>query len=333
MNRDFKRILIIGHSNIGDVCYDLVVIAPLRRAYPGGKITFLTSSQSRQLLENYPGISEIIIFDKRGQQKGFYKLIELIKLLRTKKFDLCIVLKKSLFFYFLNIPCIWSLKRNTRLHVADNYLNLLKIHGIKIEEKARFDFGFNNQELGFADSFFAKNRISPKDSVIAIGPFSNWSLKCWPVEKWNELIKTVSSQFNFKIIVLGKIGNDAYSKYLAKNISTTAISAINQCSLKESMALIKRSRLFISSDTSLLHIASAMNVPCIGLYGPTANTAYYPYFHLRSMIIADNLPSCAPCLKTNRFAECKKEGKAPCMDAISVEEVLEAAKKELKINK
>ncbi len=338
MIKNFNNILIIGHSNIGDACYDLAVIAPLVNAYPQGKIAFLTSSQSKELVENYPGISEIIIFDKHGQHKGFWNLIGLVKALRARKFDLCIVLKKSLFFYFLNIPCVWWLKRKfssseagSSTHIVDSYLDLLADQGVKPDERARFNFGFTKAQLSFADSFFIENKINPQDSVIAIGPFSNWSLKCWPVEKWNELVGILTNQLHSKVIIVGKSGQDSYSKYLVKNISPSGISAVNQCSLKESMALIKRSRLFISSDTSLLHIASAMNVPCIGLYGPTANTAYYPYFHQSSVIVGGNQPSCAPCLNTNRFAQCRQEGKAPCMEAISVSEVLEAVKSKLSI--
>jgi ADP-heptose:LPS heptosyltransferase len=322
----FKNILILGHSNIGDVCYDLAVVRPLRRGYPGAKLSLLTSSNTQDLVRGFAGIDEIFIFDKHTHHKKFLQLVKLIRHLRAKKFDLAVVLKKSLFFYFLGISKVWTLKgayaSRKSVPAVDSYLDLLRSHGVKIEETAEFNFSFSQDELRSADTFLTGHNIRAQETVVSIGPFANWSLKCWPLQQWNELINILTSEFNLKVLIIGKTGHDRYSQELARRLSGEAISAVNQCSLKESMALIKRSKLFISSDTSLLHIASCMRVPCLGLYGPTATVRYYPYFHRQQVIVAVSLPSCAPCLKTRHFGRCKQEGKAPCMQAISVEEVL-----------
>ncbi|MBU2540508.1 MAG: glycosyltransferase family 9 protein [Candidatus Omnitrophica bacterium] len=337
----FKNILIIGHSNIGDVCYNLTVIAPLESAFPAARISFLTSSRARELVENYPGIDRIITFDKHTEDKGIIGRLRLIKILRGERFDLAVVLKKSLFFVFARIPCVWRLKREDvydssgeRLHIVLGYLNLLRSHGVSVKDKPEFNFKFRKQELDFADSFFKKNGIGNTDTLITISPLSNWSLKCWPIQKWKELMKALSSFNRVKVLILGKETDDPFSKKAAREISGLAISAINQCSLKMSMALIRMSKLFISSDSSLLHIASCMKIPSIGVYGPTATGSYYPFFHSQEVIIAKSLPPCAPCLSTKRFAQCRaKDAQAPCMQAISVVEVLETALEKLNLQK
>jgi ADP-heptose:LPS heptosyltransferase len=327
MEKLFKNILIIGHSNIGDVCYDLAVIAPLRSNFKQAKINLLTSSRAKELVENYPGIDEIIIFDKHGKDKGIFGQIVLVQSLRKERFDLVIVLNKSLLFNFLGASTVWRIEEKLRkdksgdfIHVVDSYLSLLRSKGVSVAEKLIFNFRFDNQEVNFAKNFFAKNSIADSDKVISISPYANWSLKCWPVTKWNELIKVLNKEY--KVIVVGKEGADSYSKIVSREISKQVISAVNQCSLKQSMMIIKRSQIFISCDSSLLHIASCMQIPSIGLYGPTAIGAYYPYFHQDFVIKGEDVPDCTPCLNSKNFARCKAEGKSPCMLAINVEQVL-----------
>lgn len=335
----FKNILIFGHSNLGDVCYDLTPIRHLRLNYPGSKISFLTSTKGRELAENYPGIDEIITFDKYGKDKGIFRRLALIKHLRLKKFDLAIILPQTLFFIFLGIPNVWVMKKKMRfdasgraIHVVDGYLNLIRSHNVSITKGETFNFIFAKEESDFAESFFARNSIAPNDRIVTILPFTNWSYKCWPIEKWNELTRILNNDYGFRVVFLGKAGNDKYSQGLLAIFSPLAISAVNECTLKQSMAIIKRSKLFMSCDSSLMHIASCMHIPSIGLFGPTEFENYYPYFHRQGVIVAQSSPDCAPCSNTKHFARCKAREEAPCMHEISIKEVLEKVRKELNLD-
>ncbi len=337
-NSMFKNILIFGHSNLGDACYDLAPIRHLRLAYPASRITFLTSTKGKELAQGYPGIDEILTFDKYGKDKGIFKRLALIKHLRLKKFDLAIILPQTLFFIFLGIPNVWVMKKRMRfdtsgraIHVVDGYLNLIRSHSVPAEEGESFNFTFSKAESDFAESFFANNAITPSDRVVAILPFTNWSYKCWPIEKWNELIRTFNNDYALKVVLLGKAGIDKYSQGLLTKFSPLAASAVNKCTLKQSMAIIKRAKLFMSCDSSLIHIASCMHIPSIGLFGPTEFENYYPYFHRQGVIVAQSSPDCAPCSNTKHFAKCRAREEAPCMHEISIKEVLEKAREELSL--
>lgn len=290
------------------------------------------------MAENYSGIDEILTFDKYGKDKGIFRRLDLVKHLRLKKFDLAIILPQTLIFVFLGIPNVWVMQKKMRfdtsgraIHVVDGYLNLLRTHNVPIKEHDTFDFTFSKEESDFAESFFARNSISPNDRVVTILPFTNWSYKCWPIEKWNELTRILNNDYGLKVVFLGKAGIDTYSQGLLTKFSSLAASAVNKCTLKQSMAIIKRAKLFMSCDSSLIHIASCMHIPSIGLFGPTEFENYYPYFHREGVVVSKSVPDCAPCSNTKHFARCKASKEAPCMHEISITEVLERVRKELNL--
>ena len=333
----YKNILVIGHSNIGDVCYDLAVIDPLSKAFPGSRISFITSSVSIGLVRGYPGIDSIITFDRHSKDKGFLGRLRFTRMLQRQKFDLVVVLCATYMQVFLGSADAWCVKKRSRVdkvagprHVVDVYLALLKANGVDVPGPV-FNFNFTPEENRFADDFVRDNKISSGDVLIGILPLSNWSLKCWYVENWNKLSKALAAAHKAKIIVFGKSSNDPYVREAVAKISPELISAIDKTTLRQSLALIKRCGLFISADTSFLHFASCLGVPCIGLFGATAETHYYPYFSRDGIIKSPEPLWCMPCGGSRHFAVCKaKDGLAPCMEAITVDAVLDRAGKLLK---
>ena len=105
-----NNILIIGHSNIGDVCYDLAVVNPLRRQYPGARISFLASSRAKNILQGYDGLDKVFTFDRHTKDRGLFGRLRLMGTLVRERFDLAIIFKNTLMHKFLGIPCIWSVR-------------------------------------------------------------------------------------------------------------------------------------------------------------------------------------------------------------------------------
>lgn len=332
----FQNILIIGHSNIGDACYNAVVAAPLHEQFPRARISILTSSRTQNIFQGYTGISRIFLFDTYARDKGLFGYLRLIRALRKEKFDLAVVLNSTLLYKFLGIPRVWSVREylgrrpcEVRKHIADIYLEFLKAKGVS-STRAEFHFNPGRQEEIFAGDFLKKQSVGPEDVLIGILPVAAWSLKSWPIEKWNESAKILKSRYGAKLIALGKSGDDSFSREVLKNMSSDIIGAINKTSLKQAMAILKRCKLFIAPDSSLLHLASCMGVETIGLYGATSAEYIYPYFHRANMIVSKAALKCMPCYPGNRTAVCKKEFQpGECMEGISVEDVLSAVEAKL----
>ncbi len=331
-----KNILIIGHSNIGDVCYDLVVVNPLRREFPKAKISFLTSSRSLNIVQGYKGLDEIITFDRQTKDRGLFGRLRLMAALLSKRFDLVLVLSSTLMHKFLGVPCVWSVRKylgcepaEKKTHVVNIYLEFLRSGGVAAQE-ALFGFDLGKEENNFVDAFLSKEGISTEDEFITILPAAAWSLKSWPIDKWNEFAEALKNQYGIKVINVGKRSEDRFGQMIAKKISRQIISA-DKTSLKEALALIRRGSLFIGPDSSLLHLSSCLGVEVIGLYGATCSEYFYPYFHRRNIIRPKAKRSCMPCYPELKSCPCKdKFWYGACMEEISVNDVLALARQKLK---
>jgi heptosyltransferase II len=319
------NILVIGHSNIGDVCYDMVVVNPLRRRFPHAKISFLTSSRCIDIVDIYRGVDSGITYDRSGKDRGFLRQIGFILRLRKIKFDIAVVLKRSARYMFLRADKVWCVDKiqQYKVHPVDRYLKLLRNKGIDAD-KACFDFTIADSEKEFCDKFFKHHNIASDDKIAGIMPLAAWSLKSWPPDRWNHLAKILTHDQGFKVIALGKSSTDEISKKVISSLSKDIILS-GETTLRQAIALISRCTVFVGPDSSLLHIASCMQVKAIGLYGPTSISCFYPYFHRENIVLPERKPDCMPCCPGMKVV-CNEGGHrhdfGPCMQSIQVDDVL-----------
>ncbi len=333
MSKNYKNILIFAHSNIGDVCYDLSVVYPLRQAYPNARISFVTSKKAAQLGEIVSGLDELIIFDKHGEDKGTGGYIRFIKKIRSCKFDLGIVLRDMQMYYFFNIPAVLKLKksdvRDNTYHVAQKYMRLLSKLGIEAKEP-KYEFKFSDKQTNYVRQLFSTHSVTEDGFKVGIMPLAGWVLKCWPAEHWNVLIKKLSEEFKAKIFIIGKTGSSEWEKQFKQTISSKAVSLIDNVTVDESSVLIHNMNLFIGLDTSFLHLASCMGIPTVGLYGATDREFIYPFFHKEYIVNSRADMDCMPCYPGPDGGSCRSKGPGPCMEKITPQEVMEKIRQVLK---
>ncbi|MFH2145568.1 MAG: glycosyltransferase family 9 protein [Candidatus Omnitrophota bacterium] len=327
-----KKILILGHSNIGDVCYDLAVVRPLRRHCPKSKIFFLTSHRAIDIVTGYDGVDETVVFDKYGLHRGLAGRLKITRNLRQHRFDLVVVLTSSLMYKLIACRRALSIRKflgcdpvRLKRHVVDIYLEFLSSFGIAAPE-AEFGFQWAREDEDYCDDFLKKNGIGKEDKFIGIAVCAAWPLKSWPIEKWNKLAAKAKDELGFRVINIARISNDAFGQEIRKNMSERIISTQNT-TLKQVLALINRCRIFIGPDSGLLHLASCLKKETIGLYGATAADFIYPYFHRHNIVKCRKYFPCLPCYPQGDSSPCKdKVIFGRCMQAISVDEVLEKIK-------
>ncbi len=328
VKRVIKNILVFGHSNIGDVCYDLIVIAPLKKAYPDAKIAFVTSPKCADIVRVFKGIDEVIIYDKHGKDRGIWGGLKFVRHIRARRFDLGLILRGQTHYLF-NIPKIFTWERpglDKKVHIVQRYLQLLEKMGIS-EPHIKFDFSFSEKEREFAGRLISSAKQQGHAKVVGIMPFAAWKLKCWPLDKWNRLIDILDEQFQAKVIVFGKSDGSEWEQNIRKNINPKAENLIDKLSLSGVLALIKELNLFIGPDTSLIHFSSCLQVPTIGLFGPTDEIPAYPFFYRQLVVVPAKPFFCRPCSPGKRRGSCGVRGNpAECMKNIEVEQVLEKIK-------
>jgi heptosyltransferase-2 len=323
-----KKILIFGHSNIGDICYDMAVVKPLEQNFPNAEMYFVTSPKGRPIARMIKGIDHVLVFDKHGKHKGLKGYWNFVLEIRKHSFDLIVILRKMQMHYFFGIPRKINLDKDLiktkGMHVAQKYINILAKQGIKAKG-IEFDFDFSKNDLRFAQDVLRENKISHNDLKIGIMPLAAWPLKCWPIDNLNQFIDMLADKLNAKVILLGKTGSSRWDATVQNRLSKKAVSLIDTQTLSGSLSMIKNLDLFIGPDTSLLHLASCMGIPAIGLYGATDPDFIYPLFHKQNIIRSRSGLSCMPCYPGPNGGSCKADGPAACMQAITAEEVYKKA--------
>ena len=326
------KFLIIRFSSIGDIVLTTPVIRCLKKQVPDAEVHFLTKDAFRSIVEHNPYIDklhvwahswELMVHELNEEQYDY--IIDLhhnLKTLRLKK-----ALKKPSFsFYKLNVQkyIYTSIKLNIlpKVHIVDRYLDTVSSFGVK------------NDGVGL-DYFIAPHEETKKNDIpashylgyIACVIGAAHGTKRWPVEKWKEFAR----QMDHPIILLGGKEDAAAGKEIASVDDIKVYNACGKFSLNESADLVKNSKLVISNDTGLMHIAAAFKKPVVSLWGNTVPSfGMYPYYgdtHVAHTQLQVNKLRCRPCSKIG-YDKCPL-GHFKCMQRIEVDEVLAAVRKRL----
>lgn len=165
--------------------------------------------------------------------------------------------------------------------------------------------------------------------LIGIHPGPSWPVREWPRENWAALIAELKSQGYPNVLQFGTTQVLGFGDVEVPPIPG-AVSLINELSLEESVAAISMCDLIIGIDSGLLHIAAALGVPCVGLWGATSAHLRFSMENRRSFVTGN--VNCQGCQhrhpRLHWFTNCPND--IACMKAITVEDVLSACLSRLK---
>ena len=259
------KILIICSNLIGDTILSSGVFNFLARKYPKAKFTFVIGPTAEPLLENFSRIERVITIKKR---KFNFHWIENLKQCFGLKWDIVVDFRSSLLSFFLTKRKTYIFKKNENLHHV---------------KQLNKSFGFDCSNLYIHTSPNEEKEvekiIDKQKKYFVIFPGGNWCPKIWPVEKYNTLLKKISSKNqNIKYIFVGSnIEKDLYYNKLVNGIDNELIVDLFGATLTLTAAYMKKSNLFIGNDSGLMHLATACNLPTIALFGPTNDIVYGPW--------------------------------------------------------
>ena len=326
------KFLIIRFSSIGDIVLTTPVIRCLKKQKPDAEVHFLTKQSFATIVESNPYIDKVhslahswetVVHELK--QENYDYIIDLhhnLRTLRLKK-ELGI---KSFPFNKLNVQkwiytnFKWNLMPD--LHIVDRYMKTVESFGIK------------NDEEGLDYFIPKKDEVKQKDIPashhagyigIVIGAAHN--TKKLPSEQLKELCNKI----DHPIILLGGKEDNETGKQIASIDPIKIYNACGKFNINESADLVRKSKLIITHDTGLMHIAAAFKKKIISVWGNTVPSfGMYPYYgkyqisNLKSQI--DGL-SCRPCSKIG-YAKCPK-GHFKCMRQIKTDAIAASVKQML----
>ena len=341
---EYKNILIIKMSSLGDVLHTLPFAGELRKLYPQARISWLVHPQFAGFVPDPPVIDEVLYFDKAKFKKmglgdKLKYFCEMRQLLHSKHFDLVIDMQglfKSAVMAAIsgcdNRIGYWEMREGSCLvsrgikgehahdHVIERYLDVARYLGAKVDQ-VEFPMPNLDKEAKAINAKLQEQGVAG-DYVVFV-PGARWVTKEWPVEHYATLAQKIAAEG--KYIVLAGGPDDAAKGAKIKELSGTekVVDLTGKTSLRELAALIKGCQVYISADTGPLHFAAALKKPLVAMYGPTKADRTGPYGSDRASVLLTPA-KCAGCLK-------KACNDWHCMHDITPEMVYEAYQEKTKL--
>ncbi|MBI5406107.1 MAG: glycosyltransferase family 9 protein [Nitrospirae bacterium] len=178
----------------------------------------------------------------------------------------------------------------------------------------------SQEEIQQAKETLGKNQITPEDLLIGINPGAAYgSSKRWYPERFSQVAAALDKKYHAKIILFGGPGERDIAEEIVRTSGPSLLNMAGQTTIRGLMALLSQCRLLIASDSGPMHIAAALGVPVVAIFGSTDPALTTP-IGTGHVVIRKTVP-CSPCFRR----ECPTD--LMCMDLIQVEDVLGGVEK------
>lgn len=302
-----KKIVIFCLSGIGNTILFTPTLRILRKKFPKAKITIIFKDiATSEVISGSKLIDELIIF-----KGGFFKKLGLLFYLRNQKFNISITafpsnrIEFNLFAWLINAKTrithsynVGKLKTlsflqnrkiqaDENIHDVEQNLNLLKLLNVDFKkDEIELFFYLDKKAREFPNKFFRKNNLKNK-KVIAIHPGTKKkdAIRRWDKEKFVELIKLLLKNKKIKILLFEGPDEEVIVDYIYEKTNKKTI-LIENINLKKVGALLEKCSLFLGTDSGLGHIAAALGVKTLVIFGPANPTRTIPYGNHTSYIRA-----------------------------------------------
>ncbi len=323
------KILIIKPSSFGDIIQANPVALALRRSYPHAHITWLVFDVWADVLSCFPEIDEVMVWKKSG---GLGDYFDIISRIRAEKFDIVIDLqglartgvlsRLSGAKVRIGVPglkeCSWLLEKevfpeSAGINAAMRNLETVRFLSGKPQEVV-FSLSIKDVVIQEADRIIKAAGTLENDPLIALVPSSRGKGKEWPVGHFRELLTHIFvSRPNAKVLMLG--GKGDFYIFSGKG----SIALCGKTSLLQLFGLLKRCKVVVGPDTGPIHLAAALGVPVVVLFGGSDVNETAPAVEKISILKKDY--PCSPC---RGHTTCVGY---PCLRDIAPQEVMEALSK------
>jgi len=338
-----KKVLVVAPNWLGDAVLAMPAIARVRGLFPDSRITVLGLPHICELFKESPYADQRLIYSDT--------LLSTIRNIKKEKFDLTILLPNSirtaLMVYLARIPLRCGYNRDGRgvmlnmgikvdartkeLSQTEYYINIVnsviqKISGNdkKIPLNPPLEKGgeggfewlhISLEETQHANKILKNYNIPSGSLIIGINPGAAYgSAKRWYPERFARVSSALVTRYKATVIIFGSQQELGIATEIEDLSEVPVINMAGKTNIRELMALIKQCTVFITNDSGPMHIAAALNIPVVAIFGSTDPEKTGPMGD--GNIIIRKGADCSPCFKRKCPTDLK------CMDLITVEDVI-----------
>ncbi len=308
------RILFITSTRIGDAVLSTGLLNYLIETYPQAKFTIACGPVAAPLFETTPNVERIHVMRKKKHSMHW---VDLWKACATTWWYRIIDLRNGPITYLL--PTL----RGTHMHRDDKTRHRVELFSqlLKITPPRGPVLWCNEAQEKTAQALLPED-----EKILAIGPTANWRGKTWRAENFLQLVERLTAadgpMNGYKVALFGHISERDQAKPLIDGLSESKkIDLIGEFDLPTVYACLKRCCFYIGNDSGLMHMATAAELPTLGLFGPTQEKLYGPWGK-HSASVRTAIPF------LDLFGENFEPKKTDSlMDSLTVDMAYEAAKK------
>ena len=276
-----RRILLVRTDRMGDVVVTTPVFSAIKKKYPQIKLGVLVSKENEDLVLGNPSVDEVISYDKNGSEKGWWQAYRFAHFLKSKQFDLAIHFHPKNRAYWTSYLAEFPIRIGYRLKnhwLLTHRFPYNKPEGKKHEAEYNFDLlgpiGVNQPERL---EFFVPLRDECKEAVdrhlshfgryAVFNPSASSPSKIWPAAYFAHVADYLLDRYGLTPVVIGGKGDLRFSDAMKKQMQASAIDLTGKLKVGSLAWLFKKAEVLISNDTGPAHIAAALGVPVLSIFG------------------------------------------------------------------
>jgi len=271
---EIKKILVVMHSNLGDVILTLPVISALKNKYDFCLVDVVAREKVFDFVKEIPFVANAYLYKRKS---SLYSKMILLLELKRKKYDFVLDFRNSMIPYLIGVPS-GSLLLNAKINKIESrykrYAYLLELLDLKENAMPRLNLYSKENRENFIKKIHSKG-IFDLSNILLVGPGARYKFKRWPATYFVCLIKKILAKTNMQVVLVG----DCFDKETCREISiglidVDVVDLSDVVNMNELSFLVERARLVLSNDSALMHLANYCKRPVLGIFGPTNPSQY-----------------------------------------------------------
>jgi lipopolysaccharide heptosyltransferase II len=327
------KILIRGPNWVGDAVLAIPAIKAVREHFSNAEITLLVRPWVAGLFTSAPFIDKVW---SEKKPSGLSDWTRITRNIRLRHFDLAILLPNSfesaLMIFLAGVPHRigyatdarrWMLTnaiapREGPRHQVQYYLDLVKIFSASIAAPS-LEIQATSEERAFARRLLSDEGVPREAQFLVLNPGAAYgSAKRWHVDRFADVADSLAHELQLHVALIGSEQERPTAQQIRNRMKKPAAILTGRTSLETLIGVLAESSLMITNDSGPMHIAAALGVPTVAVFGPTDERVTGPCGP-RTRIVK-NPVECSPCL----LRECPIDHR--CMNGVTVDDVCNAAR-------